>query len=388
MDADDAFMKEVTADCEEKARNWDKRSTVRSDELTAIGQAMEQLKGGVSSNYGSNALAASFLQMRSSGASAAVVAQVASLVSGEATRLKSATLTGLSLKLSMGGGFDKVVKLIEDLIKKLQDEAKAAAASKGSCDKDMAAAVAKRDKNKLAMEDQGATIAMKNAEKLKLAGEVENISKEIAELSKAALEATELRSEEKAANAATTKEANAGKEAIDSAIKVLNDFYGANAFLQGPGANRDGDTVASSAPKLSYSGDYKGKQDASKGIIGILEVVQSDFQRTISNTASDESQAAGDFTAFETKNKKDSTDKTKLKGEKEDKIKSATRAITNAKDSLKDADKLMNVAVEELEKVTAMCLTGEGTFAERKKQREDEIKALQGAMKILQDWKA
>jgi len=48
----------------------------------------------------------------------------------------------------------------------------------------------------------------------------------------------------------------------------------------------------------------------------------------------------------------------------------------------------MESALEELEKITAMCLTGQGTFAERKKQREDEIKSLQGAMKILEDWKA
>jgi len=111
-EADDAFMKELTADCESKAAQWDQRSSTRSDELTSIGKAMTQLKEGVSSNYGSNALAASFLQIRDQGSSVAVVAQALALVSGEADRLKSASLTGLALKLATGGGFDKVVKLV------------------------------------------------------------------------------------------------------------------------------------------------------------------------------------------------------------------------------------------------------------------------------------
>merc|ERR1719353_2697418 len=170
LDADEAFMKELTSDCEDKAEAWDQRSKVRADELTAIGKAMEKLKGGVSENYGSNALAAgaSFLQLRRGGSAAAIVAQAADLVSGEAKRLHSTSLTGLALKLNMGGHFDKVVGLIKDLIKKLEDEAKAAADSKSACDEDMKKAVEKRDKNKLEMEEQSANIALKTAEKNKL----------------------------------------------------------------------------------------------------------------------------------------------------------------------------------------------------------------------------
>jgi hypothetical protein len=388
MDADQSFLDEITSDCEAKAAQFDQRSKCRSDELTAMSQAMEQLKGGVADNYGSNALAgASFLQM-SRGSAAATVAQVAALVSGDAKRLNSASLMGLAVKLNMGGHFDKVVKLIEGLIKKLQDEAKAMADSKTFCDEGMQKAVNKRDKNKLAMEQESATIAMKIAEKKKLGDEVAKLVSEMAELSKSLLEATELRNEEKEDNRVTLADAKEGKTAVDQAIKVLNDFYGAQLLQESKGPNRDGKTVKGSAPKLSYSGDYKGKQDASKGIIGILEVVASDFAKTISDTKSAESDAQGDFDAMEKKINDDTTAKNKLKGEKEDDIKKASSAITQAKDDKIDAETLMETALDELEKITAQCLTGEGTFAERKKQREDEIKSLQGAMKILKAWKA
>lgn len=388
MDADQSFLDEITSDCEEKAAQFDQRSKCRSDELTAMSQAMEQLKGGVADNYGSNALAgASFLQM-SRGSAAATVAQVAALVSGDAKRLNSASLMGLAVKLNMGGHFDKVVKLIEGLIKKLQDEAKAMADSKTFCEEGMQKAVNKRDKNKLGMEQESATIAMKIAEKKKLGDEVAKLLSEMAELSKSLLEATELRNEEKEDNRVTLADAKEGKTAVDQAIEVLNDFYGAQLLQESKGPNRDGKTVKGSAPKLSYSGDYKGKQDASKGIIGILEVVASDFAKTISDTKSAESEAQGDFDAMEKKINDDKTAKNKLKGEKEDDIKKAASAITQAKDDKIDAETLMETALDELEKITAMCLTGEGTFAERKKQREDEIKSLQGAMKILKAWKA
>jgi len=391
LDADEAFMKELTSDCEDKAEAWDQRSKVRADELTAIGKAMEKLKGGVSENYGSNQLAAgaSFLQLRRGGSAAAIVAQAAALVSGEAKRLHSTSLTGLAVKLNMGGHFDKVVGLIKDLIKKLEDEAKAAADGKKTCDEDMKKAVEKRDKNKLEMEEQSATISIKGAEIKSLTNEVNGLSSDIAGLKKALLEASELRSEEKADNEVTLAEAEAGKKAVDDAIQVLKDFYSAQ-FLQeskGP-ANRDGKTLDDMAPELSYDSDYKGKQEASKGIIGILEVIASDFQKTLDDTEAAEKSAQSDFESMEKKNKDDTDAKDKLKGEKEDAIKKAKSDITDAKDSMLDAQKLMENAMEELEKVTAMCMTGEGTFAERKKQREEEIAALKGAMKILEDWKA
>lgn len=389
MKADDGYLKELTSDCEAQAEQFDQRSKVRGDELTAMSQAMDQLKGGVQENYGSNAMAgASFLQLRR-GSSAVALAQVAKLVSSEALRLHSASLTGLALKLNMGGHFDKVVGLIKDLIKKIEDEVKAMADSQTFCDEGMKKAVSNRDKNKLQMEKETATIAMKKAERNELAGEVEKLSAEMASLNKALLEATELRNEEKANNKVTVAEAKEGKAAVDQAITVLKDFYSAQ-FLQeskGPAENRHGESIGG-APKLSYDGDYKGKQGASKGIIGILEVICSDFQKTISDTESDEDTAAGDFTSFEDKTNKDRADKNKLKGEKEDAIKAATSAITQAKDDFIDADTLMKTALEDLEKITAMCLTGQGTFAERKKAREEEAKSLKSAMKILEDWKA
>jgi len=82
-------------------------------------------------------------------------------------------------------------------------------------------------------------------------------------LAKALNEATELRSDEKKENEQTLEEAKAGKEAVEQAMKVLKEFY--EGFLQykPPKSDREGKTVEDRAPETSFSGDYKGKQEAS-----------------------------------------------------------------------------------------------------------------------------
>merc|ERR1719353_1705632 len=54
-EADEAFLKELTTTCEDKAKLWDQRSTSRGKELAAISEAIEVIAAGSGSNYGANA---------------------------------------------------------------------------------------------------------------------------------------------------------------------------------------------------------------------------------------------------------------------------------------------------------------------------------------------
>merc|ERR1719482_1330533 len=54
MEADQAFMKDLTEQCETKAKDFDQRSKTRSAEITAITEAIEILKSGVQPNYSAN----------------------------------------------------------------------------------------------------------------------------------------------------------------------------------------------------------------------------------------------------------------------------------------------------------------------------------------------
>merc|ERR1719253_2331070 len=100
----------------------------------------------------------------------------------------------------------------------------------------MSEAVGDRDGEQLKAETAEATIVQKTAEKKALEGEIAELSGDISELKKALLEQTELRATEKGTNEKTLADAEAGKEAVGQAIKLLKDFY---AFVQVKGKGPD-----------------------------------------------------------------------------------------------------------------------------------------------------
>merc|ERR1719446_1174190 len=51
---DELYLKDLTAQCELKAREWDQRSQMRSEEVTALTAALKIIKEGVSANSAVN----------------------------------------------------------------------------------------------------------------------------------------------------------------------------------------------------------------------------------------------------------------------------------------------------------------------------------------------
>merc|ERR1712196_697362 len=173
------------------------------------------------------------------------------------------------------------------------------------------------------------------------------------EATKAAAEAdVERRNEEIENNTKTLKDAREGKEALEEALKVLKDFYkgehgvgGANSatvsMLQASPVDED-------APE-SFSGAYQGNQDAANGILGILEVIVSDFQRTVEKTTESEHEAAAAHVKFTRESKTFlSGARTELKN-KENIITKSTHAITAGMEDLENAQNMMDAAVKTLE---------------------------------------
>merc|ERR1711918_258343 len=89
-----------------------------------------------------------------------------------------------------------------------------------------------------------------------------------------------------------------------------------------PKSDRDGNTVDDLATEGSdtFEEEYHGNSDASKGIFGLLNVIRSDYERTIEETTDMEKVAQDEFETYEkeTNEKIDEyeTDKDKAKKEK------------------------------------------------------------------------
>jgi len=307
-----------------------------------------------------------------------------------ADRTGSAVLSAIAVRVRVAEDhFVKVRGLIKDLIQKLKEDAKAEATQKNICDKDMADALSDRDEANSKIEIANGKITSLTAKKNALLDEIDVLNKEVSDLQKALLEATELRAEDKADNEKTISMSDAGAESVKLALGILKNFYD-NAFLQKgkyvpPKSDRDGNTVGDLAPD-TFGEDYHGSQSESKGIVGILEVILSDFERNSKKVAKDEKEDQEAFENFE----KDTKDEVKLKNKKvkknEGKVADAESDILDQKQALKDATALLDSATEALEDLEVMCVKGEETWEERKAKREAEVEALKEALNILEDW--
>jgi len=410
-DADQNFLDDVTAKCEATAQLFDQRSSTRADELAALSKATQQLQDGAVPNFSSNkelvglqksallnsaasTLPAAFVQIRSvqhahSGREA-VLERVRGFLNNAADRTGSRALSAVAVRVTIAADhFVKVRGLIKDLIAKLKADAKSEATQKGVCDTGMAKAISDRDEANAKIEVATAKITTNTANKDAREDEINTLNKQISELKKGLLEATELRNEEKADNEKTITMSQEGADAVKLALGTLKGFYD-NAFVQTgkyvpPNSDRDGNTVGDLAPEFASEKNH-GSQAESKGIVGILEVILSDFERTNSKTKQDEKESEDAFAAFEKESNGDVDKKNKRIKNAEGELDNAKANILEQEGAKSDAKDLLDSSLEALEDLEAMCVKGEETWEERKAAREAEVEALKDALAILEDW--
>jgi hypothetical protein len=227
------------------------------------------------------------------------------------------------------------------------------------------------------------------AKRDKLASEMAQNDAALAKLSADLTTATELRAEESAENAATVTEAQEGKAAIESAIQVLDRFYKtqknaqkASLVQQNPGT--DLKAKASDIPDAGFDNSgYFAQQGGATGIIGMMEVIQGDFDRTVSETEKAETDAKAQFLAFERETKASIAEKEMIKSNLDTEHTSTVATIAEENTDLTNAQDLLDKAVQELMELHTACEAGGDTYEERVQKREEEAAALREALCIL-----
>lgn len=408
MKDDQLYLKDLTQRCEQRAGAYDQRSSMRADEIKALAEALELLKGKVTdADEAANERAfvqkmekptvarhqaGSFLQMnahtqvqnllqRARGRTLSVEARkdkVLELLSQEGKRLDSSILSTLAAKMA-ADPFVKVKKLIQELIERLIAESTSEATKKGFCDLELSKAEKNRNHRWADVKRLSAELASLEAKKDALEEELTELAKSLKELNSALAEASTLRADSKTENLQTLKDAKEGLAAVSEALLVLKVFYKsaakAKVLLQASPVDEDDPGAA--------SGAYKGKQDSAKGVIGLLEVIVSDFERTIKNTKAQEESEASEFIEFERTSKADIGGK-ETKTELDDQDLDTTKI--KIKEKMKDMQSNMDLvdkALEELEDLKPMCIDTGMSYEERVEKREEEIEALKKALCIL-----
>merc|ERR1719410_1253008 len=185
--------------------------------------------------------------------------------------------------------------MIKDLIVRLMEEANEEAEHKGWCDTELSTNEQTRKEKTEAVETLHAEIDLLETSIAKLTEDITELTKAVAELDAAMSEATKLRQEEKAKNTETISDAGESQTAVAQALTVLKEFYAkaaeATAFVQ-------------QEPEI-FDEPYKGMGAESGGVVGMLEVIESDFARLEADTKASEASAQKEYDTFMTDSKID-----------------------------------------------------------------------------------
>jgi len=296
----------------------------------------------------------------------------------EGRRIGSVALTALADRVA-ADPFQKVKGLIQKLIERLLAESAAEATKKGFCDTELGKARKDRDFRFQEAKDLSADLAGLEAKRDALQEEIKTLKSEIKEETQALKETTKERKEEKEANMETLKTAKEGFEAVNEALLILRSFYKQAAkasFVQASPVDEDTDGAG-------FSGNYKGSQSSAKAVFALLETISSDFDRTIRTTDEAENKAHREFVDFSQAAKSSIAGKTTKQDLDEQDLKTTLTSLKTKMDDLETAVDLLDNALETLEELKPTCIDTGMSYAERTKKREEEIKALESALKIL-----
>jgi len=376
-DADVKYLADLTATCEEKAADFESRQQLRAEEIVAIEKAMEIISSGAVAGNADKHLPTlvetsmtSFAQLRSD-LNVQAKARVVSFLRSRAKQLNSRVLSTLAVRAE-DDPFSKVKKMIKDLIVKLMEEANEEAEHKGWCDTELSTNEQTRKEKTEAVETLHAEIDELEASIAKLTEDISELTKAVAELDAAMAKATKLRQEEKAKNTETISDAGEAQTAVAQALTVLKEFYAkaaeATAFVQQPEI---------------FDKEYKGMQSENGGVVGMLEVIESDFARLESDTKAAEATAQKEYDTFMTDSKVDKSAKSTDIEHKEAKKQDESQTLTVKKEDLEGTQKELDAALAYFDKLKPSCVDSGVSYEDRVARRKEEIESLQEALKIL-----
>merc|ERR1712060_117127 len=294
-----------------------------------------------------------------------------------ARKQKSTALAQLASRMSSAMNarnsadpFGKVKGLIADMIEKLEAEAEADATHKAYCDKEIAESNEKKDDKTAEIAKLSTKIDQMSARSAQLKEEVAALQKSLAELAASQAEMNKMRKEENAAFIQNKADMEQGLEGVKLALKVLRDYYA------------KGDKAHAAA------------EGAGHGIIGLLEVIESDFSQALAEFISVEETAASTYDKQSKENEIEKTTKEQDVKYKNQEASDLDKATAEASSDREGVQTELAAVQEYLDSLAAECITTGGnmgteghnaeSYEQRVARRTSEINGLKEALTILE----
>jgi len=362
--------------CMTVAADHEATVAAREEELKVIAKAVDILK---SSTSGAEGQTYSLLQTNSASGSdrmALARSEVVVLIKKLAKEHHSAALAQLAsrvsavMRFSQGSDpFAKVKGLITDMISKLEAEASSEATEKSYCDDEMAKTESKKSELEADISALSTKIDQASSRSAKLKSEVKELQAELATTAQESAENEKWRQETHAEYLVAKEDLEQGLAGVRKALTVLRDYYAADAsFVQQP-----------EVPQHSKA------SGAGNSIIGVLEVVESDFASNLAKEETEEATAADAHEKY--------TQEYKIqKAQNEQDVKYKTQEFTGLDKQISELSSDRETTNTELSavneyysKLKDRCIAKPETYEQRKARREAEIAGLKEALNILEN---
>merc|ERR1719291_1174751 len=258
------------------------------------------------------------------------------------------------------------------MISKLEAEADAEATEKAWCDEQIAKTEEKKNDLESDIAKLTAKIDVATAKSADLKAQVEELQTELAELAKLQAEMDKIRQESHAAFVQAKADLEQGLEGVRKALTILREYYGgAGAFMQQPEPAR---------PEL-----HSAATGAGNSIIGILEVVESDFAKNLAKETTEEDDAEAQYQKVTQENKVTKTLKDQDVKYKTQEFTGLDKRVAENTADRETADTELSAVMDYYSKVKDRCIAKPETYETRKARREAEIQGLKDALAILEN---
>merc|ERR1719355_529924 len=361
---DTAYLKDLKRDCQTRAREFEVETKDNNAELTALGKAKAiLLKKFAFVQTTAKVHALSKVQARDDEDSKS---RALRSIEQLGRKLHSTALVSLAYRAA-SDPFGKIRSMIENMIAKLLQEAAEEATQKAFCDTEIGESTKSKDEKQGKLDKVNSRLEKAESTIASLTDQITTLSKEVAESDAALAEATALRTKEKTTFTAVEKDLSESQEACAAATEVLREYYEGASFIQ-------------TGQKAKIQADEQG--DGS-GILGMLEVAESDFAQGLAEARTVEGTAQSEYDKMKDEATMLKATKTmEIKG-KQSEVKSLKVTVT---DLSSDKDALtgeLDAVLAYLDKLKPQCEVKVPSYAERKAAREQEIEGLKNALEVL-----
>merc|ERR1719401_210913 len=275
--------------------------------------------------------------------------------------------------------FVKVRGLISDMISKLENEASAEATEKAYCDEQMAKTAQKKAELEADISKLTSKIDVAAANSARLKGEVADLQSELATLARQQAEMDKIRRDSHAAFVQAKADLEQGLSGVRKALSVLRDYYGgASASLLQDGQGESSDQPAQ--PELHSKASGSGSS-----IVGLLEVVESDFAKNLATEETEEDDAEAEYSKTTQANKVTNSLKSQDVKYRTQEFQGLDKSIAELTGDRESTDAELSAVNEYYSKIKDRCIAKPETYEERQRRRTAEIKGLKEALAIPND---